>query len=150
MDENQETNNLNISKKEREDMVLPPAKTLDLYQPLDMRMVDDRVVIEQEPIPEKTTSGIYIPEVAGDEFRPRKGYIVAIGAGHIDNPIGDKIRVGDRVLFTKYAGSELKYSPNDELEEKEYLTMKASDILSVIPPYQPKDAKYANITDTLK
>ena len=82
----------------------------------------DRVIVKQEEAETTTASGIIIPDNAQE--KPQKGKIVAIGKGTKENPI--TVKVGDTVLYGKYAGTELKY------EQEDYLIMKESDILAII------------------
>ena len=82
----------------------------------------DRVIVKQEEAETTSASGIIIPDNAQE--KPQKGKIVAIGKGTKENPI--TVKVGDTVLYGKYAGTELKY------EQEDYLIMKESDILAII------------------
>ena len=82
----------------------------------------DRVIVKQKEAETTTASGIIIPDTAQE--KPQKGSIVAIGKGTKENPI--TVKVGDTVLYGKYAGTELKY------EQEDYLIMKESDILAII------------------
>ena len=82
----------------------------------------DRVIVKQEEAETTTASGIIIPDNAQE--KPQKGKILAIGKGTKENPI--TVKVGDTILYGKYAGTELKY------EEEDYLIMKESDILAII------------------
>jgi|TARA_B100000902_G_scaffold59619_1_gene66663 chaperonin GroES len=82
----------------------------------------DRVLVQAADAETKTASGIIIPDTAQE--KPQKGSVVAIGKGTKDNPM--TIKVGDNVLYGKYAGTELKY------EGEDYLIMKESDILAII------------------
>jgi chaperonin GroES len=70
----------------------------------------------------KTASGIYIPDTAKE--KPSQGTIVAVGTGKPDEPL--TVKVGDNVLYGKYAGTEITY------EGKEYLIMRESDIYAVL------------------
>jgi chaperonin GroES len=70
----------------------------------------------------KTASGLYIPDTAKE--KPQKGKVVAVGPGTKDEKV--TVKVGDTVLYGKYAGTELK------LEGTEYLMMRESDILAII------------------
>ena len=65
----------------------------------------DRVLVQAAAAETKTASGIIIPDTAQE--KPQKGSIVAVGKGTKDNPI--TVKVGDNVLYGKYAGTELKY-----------------------------------------
>ena len=82
----------------------------------------DRVLIEPLEAETKTASGIIIPDTAKE--KPQKGTVVAVGPGTKDEPL--TVKVGDTVLYGKYAGTELK------LEGTEYLMMRESDILAII------------------
>ena len=82
----------------------------------------DRVVIEPENAEEKTAGGIIIPDTAKE--KPQRGIIVAAGKGTKDEPI--TVKVGDSVLYGKYAGTEIA------LNGGEYLIMRESDIFAVI------------------
>jgi chaperonin GroES len=89
---------------------------------LNIKPLADRVLIEPAPAETKTASGIIIPDNAKE--KPQKGTVVAAGKGTKDEPI--TVKVGDTVLYGKYAGTELK------LEGKDYLIMRESDILAII------------------
>lgn len=82
----------------------------------------DRVLIEPMAAETKTASGLYIPDTAKE--KPQQGKVVAVGPGTKDEKV--TLKVGDTVLYGKYAGTELK------LEGNEYLMMRESDILAVI------------------
>ncbi len=82
----------------------------------------DRVLVKPQEAEEKTASGIIIPDSAKE--KPQKGIIVAVGPGTKDDKM--EVKVGDTVLYGKYAGTELS------LEGKDYLIMKQSDLLAVI------------------
>ena len=89
---------------------------------LNIKPIGDRVVVEAAPAETKTASGIYIPETAQE--KPQKGTVVAVGNGKVDEPL--TVKVGDQVLYGKYAGTEITY------EGKEYLIMRESDIYAVL------------------
>jgi chaperonin GroES len=82
----------------------------------------DRVLVEPAAAEEKTASGIIIPDTAKE--KPQKGAIVAIGTGKKDEPIN--VKVGDQVLYGKYAGTEITIDGTD------YLIMKESDIFGIV------------------
>ena len=76
---------------------------------------------------EKTASGIVLPDTAKE--KPSEGKIVAVGTGRIlenGERVGLEVSEGDHIIFSKYAGTEVKY------EGKEYLILRESDILAVI------------------
>lgn len=82
----------------------------------------DRVVIEPKEAEEKTASGLIIPDSAKE--KPQKGKIVATGPGTKDEKM--EVKVGDIVLYGKYAGTEISIDDND------YLIMRQSDILAIV------------------
>ena len=82
----------------------------------------DRVLIEPIAAETKTASGIIIPDTAKE--KPQEGTVVAVGPGKIDEPT--TVKVGDKVLYGKYSGSELK------LDGKDFIIAKESDLLGVI------------------
>jgi chaperonin GroES len=82
----------------------------------------DRVLIEPSAAETTTISGIIIPDTAQE--KPQKGIVVAVGNGTKD--IEMTVKIGDTVLYGKYAGTELKLEGND------YLIMKESDLLAII------------------
>jgi chaperonin GroES len=82
----------------------------------------DRVLIEPKEAEEKTASGIYIPDTAKE--KPQKGTVIAVGPGTKD--VTMEVKVNDVVLYGKYAGTEIN------VDGKDYLMMKQSDILAVI------------------
>lgn len=82
----------------------------------------DRVLIEPTQAEEKTASGIIIPDTAKE--KPQKGIVVAAGPGTKDDKM--EVKVGDLVLYGKYAGSELS------VDGKDYMIMRQSDILAII------------------
>lgn len=70
----------------------------------------------------KTASGLYIPDTAKE--KPQRGKIVAVGTGKKDEPM--ELKVGDQVLYGKYAGTEIN------LDNATYLIMRQSDVLAVL------------------
>ena len=82
----------------------------------------DRVVVESCNAETKTSSGIIIPDTAQE--KPQEGIVVAVGSGKKDEPM--TVKNGDRILYGKYSGTEIKFNG------KEYLIMKESDILAII------------------
>ncbi|HOF80903.1 MAG TPA: co-chaperone GroES [Bacteroidales bacterium] len=82
----------------------------------------DRVVIEPLAAEEKTAGGIIIPDTAKE--KPQRGTVVAVGPGKKDEPI--TVKVGDAVLYGKYAGTEIS------IDNKDYLIMRESDIVAII------------------
>ncbi|MBA2873184.1 chaperonin GroES [Anoxybacillus calidus] len=92
-----------------------------------LKPLGDRVVIELIQTEEKTASGIVLPDTAKE--KPQEGKVVAVGTGRVldsGERVAPEVAVGDRIIFSKYAGTEVKY------EGKEYLILRESDILAVI------------------
>jgi len=83
---------------------------------------EDRVLVEAAPAEVKTASGLIIPDTAKE--KPQKGKVIAIGEGLKDKPV--TVKVGDNVLYGKYSGTEIN------IEGKEYLIMRNSDIFGII------------------
>ena len=89
---------------------------------LKIKPLADRVLVEPLEAETKTASGIIIPDTAKE--KPQKGNVVAVGAGTKENPI--TLKVGETVLYGKYAGTELSHEGGD------YLIMKEADILAIV------------------
>ena len=92
-----------------------------------LKPLGDRVVIELVESEEKTASGIVLPDSAKE--KPQEGKIVAVGTGRVldsGERVALEVAVGDRIIFSKYAGTEVKF------EGTEYLVLRESDILAVI------------------
>ncbi|WP_209125082.1 co-chaperone GroES [Alkalihalobacillus sp. BA299] len=92
-----------------------------------LKPLGDRVVIELVETEEKTASGIVLPDSAKE--KPQEGKIVAVGTGRVlenGERVALEVKEGDTVIFSKYAGTEVKY------ESKEYLVLRESDILAII------------------
>ena len=82
----------------------------------------DRVLVKPEAAEEKTASGIIIPDTAKE--KPQKGKIIAVGEGTSDYKMN--VKVGDRVLYGKYSGTELT------IDDTDYLIMKETDIFGIV------------------
>jgi len=89
---------------------------------LNIKPLADRVVIEPAAAETKTAGGIIIPDTAKE--KPQKGIVVAVGIGKKDEPI--TVKTGDKVLYGKYAGTEIT------IDGKDYLIMKESDIYAIV------------------
>ena len=94
---------------------------------VNIRPLGDRVLVQRVEAEEKTAGGILLPESAKE--KPKEGVVISVGEGKtLDS--GEKtkftVAIGDRVLFTSYAGTEVKY------EGDEYLIMREDDILGII------------------
>jgi chaperonin GroES len=94
---------------------------------LKLRPLADRLVVEPTEREDMTAGGIYVPETAKE--KPQEGKVVAAGVGRKDDDgklIAMEVKLGDRVLYAKYSGTEVK------LEDKKYLILKESDILAIL------------------
>ena len=89
---------------------------------MSIKPLADRVLVEPATAETKTSSGIIIPDTAKE--KPQKGTVVAVGPGTKENPV--TVKVGDHVLYGKYAGTELQHDGND------YLIMKENDLLAIV------------------
>ncbi|MFH2033231.1 MAG: co-chaperone GroES [Candidatus Margulisiibacteriota bacterium] len=86
----------------------------------------DRVIIKQGEAEEKTKSGIVLPDTAKE--KPQEGTVIAVGSGRVlDNgtKVPLEVKVGDKVLYSKYGGTEVK------VEGEEYIILQERDILAV-------------------
>jgi len=94
---------------------------------MNLKPLGDRVIVKPKAPEEKTKGGIILPDTAQE--KPMEGEIVAVGVGRIADEgkkINMELKVGDKVLYGKYSGSEIKI--NDE----EYLIMRESDVYAII------------------
>jgi len=92
-----------------------------------IRPLQDRLIVERLESEEKTASGLYIPDTAKE--KPQQGRVVAVGKGRIreDGSVQPlDVKSGDRILFGKYSGTEIKIDGN------EYLILKEDDVLGVV------------------
>ena len=93
---------------------------------MNIRPLGDRVVIKRLEAEEKTKSGIVLTGSAKE--RPQEAEVVAVGPGKVEDgkTIKMEVKVGDKVLYSKYAGTEVK------MGEEEYIILKQDDILAVV------------------
>ena len=99
------------------------------------RPLHDRVVVKRIEAEEKTAGGIIIPDTAKE--KPQQGEVVAVGPGGRDETgklIPIDVKAGDRILFGKWSGTEVK------IDDVEYLIMKESDIMGVLEEKPHKKA----------
>ena len=89
---------------------------------VNIKPLADRVLVEPAAAEEKTASGIIIPDTAKE--KPQKGSVIAVGNGKKDEPL--TVKVGDSILYGKYAGTEITVDGHD------YLIMRESDIFAVL------------------
>ncbi len=92
-----------------------------------IRPLGERVVVKPLPMEEKTKGGIVLPETAKE--KPQKAEVVAVGTGRLlDNGqrVEIELKVGDQVLYSKYAGNEVT------IDDQEYLILREADVLGVL------------------
>jgi chaperonin GroES len=92
-----------------------------------LRPLQDRILVQRVKEEEKTKGGIIIPDTAKE--KPAEGKVVSVGKGKLDENgkrIAPEVKKGDRILFGKYSGTEVK------IEGEEYLIMREEDVLGII------------------
>ena len=91
-----------------------------------LQPLEDRIVVEPSEGEEMTASGLVIPDTAKE--KPQEGVVLAVGPGRFEdgNRVPLDVKVGDKVLYSKYGGTEVKYAG------EEYLVLSARDVLAVI------------------
>ena len=92
-----------------------------------IKPLEDRIVIKSLEAEQTTASGLVIPDTAKE--KPQEGEVLAVGPGRIDdkgNRVPLDVQVGDKVIFSKYGGTEIKHGG------QEYLILSARDVLAVI------------------
>lgn len=104
-----------------------PSRTSNSAGPA-VRPLHDKILVKRDEAQTKTESGIFLPETSKD--KPKTGVITAVGTGALNTETGERIplsvKKGDKVIFSSYAGTELK------LDGEEVLIMSEDDILAVI------------------
>ncbi|HHY42203.1 MAG TPA: co-chaperone GroES [Thermoanaerobacterales bacterium] len=93
---------------------------------MNIKPLGDRIVIKVLEKEEKTKGGIVLPDTAKE--KPQKGEVLAVGSGEIieGKRVPLEVKVGDKVIFSKYAGTEVK------IDDQEYLILRQSDVLAIL------------------
>ena len=94
---------------------------------MNLKPLDDRIVVKANEAEERTASGLVIPDTAKE--KPQEGTVIAVGPGRIDdngNRVPLDVNVGDVVIYSKYGGTEVRYGGED------YLVLSARDLLAVV------------------
>ncbi|MHB0875593.1 MAG: co-chaperone GroES [Anaerolineae bacterium] len=94
---------------------------------VNLKPLADRVVVEPLEEEQKTSTGVFLPDSAQE--RPMKGQVVAVGPGRLDESgkrVAMEVKAGDKVLYAKYAGTEVK------IDERDVLVLKETDILAIL------------------
>lgn len=95
---------------------------------VNIRPLHDKIIVRRDEAESQTESGIYLPESSKD--KPKSGTVEAVGDGKLNTETGERIpltvKKGDRVLFTSYAGTEVK------LDGQELLILEESEVLAIV------------------
>ncbi len=94
---------------------------------LKLKPIGDRVIVQRLGTTEKTKSGLYLPDSAQE--KPQEGKVIAVGSGKVlknGKVVALAVKAGDRILFGKYSGSEIK------VDDKEYVFLSEDDILAIV------------------
>ena len=94
---------------------------------MSLQPLEDRIIVKPGEAEETTVSGLVIPDTAKE--KPQEGEVKAIGPGRIDdngNRVPLDVKVGDKVIYSKYGGTEVKYAG------EEYLILSARDVLAIV------------------
>ncbi|BBH18049.1 10 kDa chaperonin [Nocardioides baekrokdamisoli] len=94
---------------------------------INIKPLEDRILIKQVEAEQTTASGLVIPDTAKE--KPQEGEVLAVGPGRVDdngNRVPLDVTVGDKIIYSKYGGTEVKYAG------VEYLLLSARDVLAVI------------------
>src|SRR5271157_1641109 len=113
--------------------LIEPAQLKSEEESMNFRPLHDRVVVKRIEAEEKSAGGIIIPDTAKE--KPQQGEVIAVGPGGRDDSgklIPIDVQVGERILFGKWSGTEVK------LDGVEYLIMKESDIMGVLTDVRPR------------
>ncbi|RRD61555.1 co-chaperone GroES [Leucobacter sp. OH1287] len=92
-----------------------------------LKPLEDRIIIKQVEAEQTTASGLVIPDSAKE--KPQEGEVLAVGPGRVDdngNRVPLDVKVGDRVIYAKYAGTEVKYGVD------EFIVLSSRDLLAVV------------------
>ncbi|MBX3364656.1 MAG: co-chaperone GroES [Phycisphaeraceae bacterium] len=105
-----------------------PPKSASKASKLNVRPLHDKIIVRRDEPESRTSTGIYLPESSKD--KPKQGTVLSVGDGALNHDTGERIpltiKAGDKVIFTSYAGTELK------LNDEELLIMSEDEILAVI------------------
>ena len=95
---------------------------------MNVRPLGDKIIVRREEAATKTESGIFLPESAKD--KPKAGKVIALGSGNLNKDTGEylpfTVKKGDSVIFSSYAGTEIK------IDGQDYLIMTEDDVLGII------------------
>ena len=103
------------------------ATATSTHRSLKLKPIGDKVVVQVLGSVEKTKSGLYLPDAAQE--KPQEGKVIAIGSGRTlksGKKVALSVKVGDKIIFAKYSGSEIK------VDDAEYLIVSDEDILAIV------------------
>ena len=103
------------------------ATATSTHSSLKLKPIGDKVVVQVLGSVEKTKSGLYLPDAAQE--KPQEGKVIAIGSGRTlksGKKVALSVKVGDKIIFAKYSGSEIK------VDDAEYLIVSDEDILAIV------------------
>lgn len=106
---------------------MPTATASKSSPSLKLKPVGDRVIAQRIGSVEKTKSGLYVPDAAQE--KPQEGKVIAVGSGRMlknGKTVPPSVKPGDRIIFGKYSGSEIK------VDDKEYVFLSEDDILAIV------------------
>ena len=101
--------------------------TASTHTSLKLKPIGDRVIVQRLGSAEKTKSGLYLPDTAQE--KPQEGKVIAVGSGKTlknGKRVPPTVKPGDRIIFGKYSGSEIK------VDDKEYVFLNEDDILAIV------------------
>jgi chaperonin GroES len=105
-----------------------PAPSKSSSSKVAVRPLHDKILVRRDEAETKTESGIYLPEKAKD--KPKTGIVEAVGTGTINTETGElvplTVKKGDRIIFSSYAGTEIK------INDQELLVMSEDEVLAII------------------
>jgi chaperonin GroES len=112
-------------------LVVPISRPLKIFEPrginfVNLKPLGDRVVVEHVEQADKSAGGVFLPDTAKE--KPQEGRVLAVGTGRtLDSgtKVAMDVKVGDKIIYSKYSGSEIK------VEGKEYLIISEKDVLAV-------------------
>ena len=106
---------------------MPAATATKSSSSLKLKPVGDRIIAQRIGSVEKTKSGLYLPDAAQE--KPQEGKVIAVGSGRTlknGKTVPPSVKPGDRIIFGKYSGSEIK------VDDKEYVFLSEDDILAIV------------------
>ena len=101
--------------------------TASSHTTLKLKPIGDKIIAQRLGSAEKSKSGLYLPDAAQE--KPQEGKVIAVGSGKMlknGKVVAPSVKVGDRIIFGKYSGSEIK------VDDKEYVFLEGDDVLAIV------------------